>query len=150
MSINNYVNHKQLELLLYKKKWKKADETTTDLILEEIGKNSWYEINKNDLLNISKSNLYIIDKLWLNYSNNKFGFSVQKKIWLEVGGKVDVYDKSIYIKFADKVGWRIKGDWLSYSQLKLTIDSLDGCLPSCTGMLSGKLISDYYFLSFFQ
>ena len=31
-----------------------------------------------------------INQLWINYSNGKFGFSIQKQIWIELGGKLGI------------------------------------------------------------
>ena len=61
-----------------------------------------------------------------------FGFSVQKKIWLEVGGKVD-YDTEC--KLGDRVGWRKRRKgrkgWLEYDDLTFNLEAPRGHLPSC-------------------
>jgi hypothetical protein len=41
------------------------------------------------LLNFPCTDLRTIDGLWVKYSNGHFGFSVQKEIYLSVGGKAD-------------------------------------------------------------
>lgn len=51
---------------------------------------------------IPKEDLIAIDELWKKFSNNKFGYSVQKKIWLKV-------DKD-FTRFFIKVGWMKKLD----------------------------------------
>ncbi|WP_425335064.1 GUN4 domain-containing protein [Nostoc punctiforme] len=77
--------------------------------------------------NFPCTDLRTIDQLWVKYSNGRFGFSVQKRIWESVGKD--------YEKFGDRVGWR-KGmfldlkDWKSYSGLTFTTDSLQGHLPA--------------------
>jgi HTH-type transcriptional regulator/antitoxin HigA len=60
----------------------------------------------NSIENFPCDDLRTIDQLWVKYSQGRFGFSVQKKIWLEVGGKVD-YDTEC--KLGDRVGWRKGG-----------------------------------------
>ena len=84
-----------------------------------------------DASNFSCQDLGTIDKLWLKYSNGKFGFSVQKQIYQGVGGTMEYdYDVVYYKKFADKVGWRKGGEWLSYSQLTLGVKEVNkGRLP---------------------
>ena len=42
-----------------------------------------------DLRQFPCADLRVIDQLWVRYSNGRFGFSVQKQIWVEVGGKLD-------------------------------------------------------------
>jgi hypothetical protein len=71
--------------------------------------------------------------LWLKYSKGKFGFSVQKQIWLDCGGKVGVYDYDIYRKFADKVKWRNQGNWLSYDELNFTDNAIQRTSPWLVG-----------------
>ena len=46
-----------------------------------------------------------INQLWLVASKGKFGFSVQKQIWLEVGGKPGQYDSNIFWRFQEEVEW---------------------------------------------
>ena len=68
-----------------------------------------------------------IDKLWVDNSNNNFGFSVQKEIWLNQGNKLDVQrnwnknDEEKYLRFARELGWygdkknnRIQPYWIKY------------------------------------
>jgi hypothetical protein len=66
--------------------------------------------------------LRTIDKLWVDYSNGKFGFSVQKKVWIACGGVPGKYDYDVYKKFADQVGWRRSGNWLGYDELTLELE----------------------------
>lgn len=51
---------------------------------------------------ISDTDLKIIDALWKQHSNNKFGYSVQKKIWRKCSKD--------FTKFFIKVGWMKKLD----------------------------------------
>lgn len=46
-----------------------------------------------------------IDRLWLFYSKGMYGFRVQKKIWIELGGKVGIADETIYKRFKKIVEW---------------------------------------------
>ncbi len=86
-------------------------------------------LNVEDCKNFPPKELKIIDQLWLKYSNGKFGFSVQKQIWLDCGGKVGEYDGDIYKKLGDKVGWRKGGNWLNYSELNFTTNAPHGQFP---------------------
>ena len=52
------------------------------------------------------TDLRTIDQLWIKYSNGRFGFSVQKRIWESVGGKPgDIDYRLLKTKFGDRVGW---------------------------------------------
>jgi hypothetical protein len=54
----------------------------------------------------------------VKYSGGKFGFSVQKQIWLSVGGNPDA-SNDIYKIFSDRVGWYepVKENFLMPSQV---------------------------------
>ncbi|NJO66941.1 MAG: transcriptional regulator, partial [Leptolyngbyaceae cyanobacterium RM1_405_57] len=47
-----------------------------------VGKEEGHYFEPEELLNFPCEELLAIDRLWVNYSNGKFGFSVQKKIYL--------------------------------------------------------------------
>ena len=84
-----------------------------------------------DIENFPCEDLRTLNELWVKYSNGHFGFSVQKEIWIECGGKPGVYDDlESYVRFADRVGWRKDGDWLYYKDLNFTIASDRGHLPN--------------------
>ena len=71
-----------------------------------------------------------MDQLWVKYSNGKFGFSVQKQIWLELGGKLDGEpDFDTYLKLGSRVGWRRNNEWLSYESHTFSTNALPGHLP---------------------
>jgi hypothetical protein len=50
-----------------------------------------------------------IDRLWVKYSQGKFGFSVQKKIWKSCGSP-SRYNKA-WEEFGDTVGWKDPKGW---------------------------------------
>lgn len=58
-----------------------------------------------------------IDSLWVKHSQGKFGFSVQKTIYLSVGGEFhDGFEIHIWQDLCDRVGWRVNGDFLDDGQ----------------------------------
>ena len=67
--------------------------------------------------------LRTLDKLWVDYSKGKFGFSVQKKVWMACGGVPEEYDWDVYERFADQVGWRRRDDWFRCDELTISQDS---------------------------
>lgn len=52
------------------------------------------------------TDLQTIDTLWLVHSQGKFGFSVQREIWLSLGKNWD--------KFWPKIGWKTGNNWTRY------------------------------------
>ncbi|NEP04416.1 MAG: GUN4 domain-containing protein [Okeania sp. SIO2G4] len=63
-----------------------------------------------------------IDQLWIKYSDGKFGFSVQKKIYQSLLGRKESY-KELWEAFGNEVGWRKGGKWLYYSDLTFSLDT---------------------------
>ncbi|MFB2968397.1 GUN4 domain-containing protein [Aerosakkonema sp. BLCC-F183] len=106
----------KLRDLLAAGKWKEADEETGRLMLMVAGreKEGWLDVEHID--NFPCEDLRAIDHLWVKYSNGRFGFSVQKRIYQSLGG-TRKYDEKIWEAFGDRVGWRKNGKWLYYHEL---------------------------------
>ena len=126
------VNYTELRDLLAAKKWKEADDETGKRMLEASGRESQGYLNVEDVENFPCQDLGIIDKLWVTYSNGKFGFSVQKQIYQSLGG-IKEYNEKVWKAFGDQVGWRKEGSWLSYSKLTFSDKHYMGHLPWCGG-----------------
>ena len=112
----------QLETYLKNGQWREADEETTRLMLliakrEDEG---WLDVESIEKFPCEE--LRTLDKLWIDNSGGKFGFSVQKKVWIDCGGIPGEYDYDVYKKFADQVGWRRSGNWLSYDEITFLLD----------------------------
>ncbi|MEG4938758.1 serine/threonine-protein kinase [Microcoleus sp. F4-D5] len=126
------VDYTRLRDLLATGEWKEADRETFKVMLKAARreKEGWFDTNSIE--NFPGDDLRTIDKLWVKYSQGHFGFSVQKKIWLEIGGKVD-YDTEC--KLGDRVGWRKRRKgrkgWLEYDDLTFNMEAPRGHLPSC-------------------
>ncbi|MEO1210162.1 MAG: GUN4 domain-containing protein [Cyanobacteria bacterium J06638_20] len=118
----------QLENYLRNGQWKEADDETYRLMIKTVGKEEgqWFEVE--ELLNFPCEELIVIDGLWVKYSNGKFGFSVQKDIYLGCGGIPDgKYYREISERFGDRVGWREEGIW--NIRMKYDVSSPEGHLP---------------------
>jgi hypothetical protein len=104
------LRYAKLEEYLRQGQWKKADYETYRLMITTVGKEEGQWFEPEELLNFPCEELLAIDRLWVKYSNGQFGFSVQKKIYLECGGIPDGrYYEEAWKKFGDRVGWRTKG-----------------------------------------
>ena len=133
------------EELLSLAQWKEGDRLTNKIIVELAGKHKIAELTADDIDNIACDVWILIDQAWLEFSNNHFGWSVQKQIWRSLGGRL-IYEENIYWKFAniyekfsDRVGWR-RPRWLNlglspkvwrkYENLIFAINAPSGHLPS--------------------
>jgi len=123
------VDYTRLRNLLADGKWKEADQETIAVMLKATGREKEGWLNIESIETFPCADLRTIDRLWVKYSDGRFGFSVQKRIWESVGGKPDKYDYEIYKKFAEGVGWSVKGEWLTYSHISFSLNAHDGHLP---------------------
>nr|ADN15869.1 GUN4 domain protein [Gloeothece verrucosa PCC 7822] len=122
------INYTNLKELLAAHQWQAADLETSKLMLQIMGKKSWYEVYPADVDRFSYNDLITLDQLWVKYSGGRFGFSVQKGIWLSVGGSLYA-DYDTEKKFATLVGWKNKTRWLDYQQFTFSLNAPKGHLP---------------------
>ena len=134
-----------LEGLLQAQQWREADQETRNLILSVAGRTEEGWLDSESIQNFPCEVLVAIDELWVNHSNGRFGFSVQRKIWEEVGSPTEY--NAQWAEFGDRVGWRKDGSWLSYSDLQFNAEiSPPGKLPLCGW--SGALFGDWLVVFF--
>ena len=134
--------YQPLETYLKNGRWREADEETVRLmsVIAKREDEGWLDVES--IKKFPCEELRTIDKLWVDNSGGKFGFSVQKKVWIDCGGIPGNYDDDVYKKFADQVGWRRSGDWLSYDKLTFSLDGIEkahlpfgGLGGSCGGLM---------------
>ena len=130
------VDYHQLDALLASGKWKEADAETVYKMLEVAGKQGEGWLTVEDVREFPCDDLRTIDQLWVKYSRGHFGFSVQKRIYLSLGGNSE-YDSEVWNKFGDTVGWRKNGEWLYYSDLTFSTDAPIANLPWRGGLVGG-------------
>lgn len=84
--------------------FRQADEETRRLIIALAGEQAIKRgyVFFSEVQFIPESDLKSIDQLWTQFSNNKFGYSVQKKIWKKANKD--------FTNFFIKVGWMKKLD----------------------------------------
>ncbi|MEM8721116.1 MAG: GUN4 domain-containing protein [Cyanobacteria bacterium P01_G01_bin.39] len=139
------IDYKKLRDLLAAEEWKKADEETTDVMLEVAERKSEGCLRKEDINNFPCEDLRTINQLWLHYSDGKFGFSVQMKIYESLGGTKE-YDEKVWLDYGDLIGWRQLGNYLNYEGLTWIINQAPrGHLP-CQGIG----IMEWYFCYLFS
>jgi serine/threonine protein kinase len=124
------IDYSKLQHLLAAEKWKEADLETRILLLRVVGREQAGWLRAEDFQNMPCQDLYTMDRLWVNYSRGRFGFSVQKDIWESIKGKIENHYTD-WCRFGDKVGWRVQGNWLTYSQLTFNREAAPlGHLPA--------------------
>ncbi len=138
LSSERGLDYTLLRDLLKAGRWKEADYETYKIILKLIGRRESDWVREEEIRQFPCLDLRTLDELWVKYSSGKFGFSIQKQIYLECGGKLDDnYDDSTYEKFGDRVGWRLKSIWIPYYDLIFDSSAPLGHLPRPGGWVRG-------------
>eukprot|EP01018_Ginkgo_biloba_P015527 Gb_39726 [translate_table: standard] len=125
--------------------WQLADEETRRLLIVLTGEPA---VKRNyiffsEVQFIPDSDLRTIDELWRTHSNNKFGYSVQRRIWKNVGQD--------FTEFFKKLGWmkRLDSEIEQYTYRSFPSEFLwelkdstpDGHLPLTNALRGTQLLS---------
>ncbi len=113
-----------LQLLLAQHDFQEADRLTSQLLCRAAGPQSaqrgWLYFTEVDQIPVT--DLRTINALWLAYSGGKFGFSVQREIWLSCGRDWD--------RLWPQIGWKNGKTWTRYPQgFTWSLDAPKGHLP---------------------
>jgi hypothetical protein len=118
------VDYTQLQKLLAQQDFQAADKLTTEKLCELAGadavKRKW--IYFTEVEQLPTIDLHTIDTLWLLHSEGKFGFSIQREMWLGMGKNWD--------KLWPKIGWKEGNNWTRYpSSFTWNLTAPRGHLP---------------------
>ena len=121
----------QLEDYLRQGDWRKADEETAWLFYKVMVLQEYR--NWTDLFdNFPNSILQELDRLWVTSSHGNFGFSVQKRIWTDIGGNLNP-DNERWDSYGEQIGWyrsnELWNSWEGYNASSFTLES-QGNLPA--------------------
>ena len=132
-------NYTKLRDLLKAQNWKEADRETYRLMITIVGRTEGDWFRKEELLNFPCKDLKTIDWLWVQASQGRYGFSVQKEIYVRCGAKLDSNypGDEIWEKFGTDVGWRVNDSWQKYNDLTWNSIGVPGHLPSVVSMVFG-------------
>jgi hypothetical protein len=104
------IDYRFLQELLAKQDFQTADSLTRQKLCELAGEGAiarkWVYFTEVEAF--PHEDLQTIDALWRVHSEGKFGFSVQRKLWISVGGD--------FPKLWPKIGWKSGNDWTKYPE----------------------------------
>ena len=116
------LDYSKLRDLLAARKWKEADEETRSMLCRALGKYPRAYIYTDEIGKLPCADLQTIDRLWVKYSEARFGFSVQALIYESSGED--------YGSFCDRIGWLTYNPNSRESWLKFKRSAPVGHLPS--------------------
>ena len=124
------ISLRRLQDFLSKKDWRQADLETKLLLLKMTKRQGQGWLDEKSIQNLKIEDIKELDKLWRNASNNRFGFSIQKQIYLQTSNQLNQYNWQIYCNFGEKVGWyEPNTGWKDYTKLDFSDSAPEGHLP---------------------
>jgi hypothetical protein len=119
--------YQALEQLLAQGQWREADIATTQIMLEVVGreKASWLRVE--DIENFPPQDLKMLDDLWSRYSQNRFGFSTQNRLWSGIVAR-STSPVEAWCEFGDALGWHAN------KSLTFSLKAPAGHLPYCSSV----------------
>jgi hypothetical protein len=132
MLLGDRYRYQDLQKYLINQNWFEADNETIKLILSVTAREI-EELAPEDIRHFPCNDLIVIDRLWAKYSNGRFGFSPQVKIYQEVGGSFDTtveQNQQIIEAWGERLGWRKDNRWLPCKELDFSLNAPVGCHPS--------------------
>jgi serine/threonine protein kinase len=120
------IDYRNLEDLLKRQQWKEADIITFETMLRICDRHGFLRVKDIDIFPCE--DLQIIDQLWLNYSQEKFGFSIQKQLFDQLNNGQQYNDK-LWDDFGLIIGWRKDNKNIRYDRAIFDINAPRGHLP---------------------
>ncbi|WNZ25172.1 GUN4 domain-containing protein [Leptolyngbya sp. NK1-12] len=149
MLVTDVQRYQKLQELLAAGDFREADWETIRVIQAVTGEPNLEDITPDDMRQFPCSTLRVIDNLWQTHSQGKFGFSVQIKIYQDVGGTLETtiaQDRTMIERFGEQVGWRASEKWIKCDDLDYTLSAPLGCHPSrWWNSPFGSKMTNYFF-----
>jgi uncharacterized protein (DUF433 family)/uncharacterized protein YbcV (DUF1398 family) len=118
---SSYINYDGLESFLRSGLWREANAETKRIILQSANREKDGYLHNEEMRDFDDSVLLQLDSLWQRYSQNRFGFSIQKKILQDCQ-----QDASI---FGSRVGWKQGDSWINEAHVNYSLSAPLGHLP---------------------
>jgi GUN4-like/ARM-like repeat domain, GUN4-N terminal len=130
------IDYSPLQQLLVSQDFQAADRLTLQLLCQLAGaaaiQRKWLYFTEVD--NFPPVDLHTIDTLWLVFSEGKFGFSVQRDLWLSVGKNWE--------KLWIQIGWKDGNNWTRYpDEFTWNLTAPKGHLPLSNQLRGVRAIS---------
>ncbi len=130
------IDYAPLQALLAEQSFEAADRLTIEKLCELAGEmavqRKWLYFT--EVTNFPATDLQTIDKLWRVHSGGKFGFSVQRDLWLSAAKNWE--------KLWHQIGWKNGNSWTRYPQeFTWSLDAPKGHLPLSNQLRGVRVIA---------
>jgi hypothetical protein len=132
------IDYRPLRNALAQGNWQAADRETGCILLDICNRSQQQKLDRENVTVFPCDSLKIIDEMWVKYSQGRFGYSVQARIWQEVREELGRDDEAAFEVLGDRVGWReteeseqrnLSEGWLDAKKLTFSLDAPVGHLP---------------------
>ncbi|MEM6755147.1 MAG: GUN4 domain-containing protein [Cyanobacteria bacterium P01_C01_bin.38] len=131
--VSDIVRYQPLRDMLAAQKWEDADTETIRLIADIAGHTDLEDFRPAEVQHFPCVQLQVIDNLWLTYSDRRFGFSIQARIYQEVGGNIETtieQNSKIIEEWGKRLGWRENNRWKKCDELDWSLNAPEGSHPA--------------------
>ncbi|MBD2208976.1 GUN4 domain-containing protein [Nostoc linckia FACHB-104] len=133
------INYNSLQQLLAAQDFQAADRVTIEKMCELAGptalQRKWLYFTEVE--NFPSVDLHTINNLWLVHSEGKFGFSVQREIWLGLGKNWE--------NFWSKIHWKDGNNWTRYPhEFTWNLSAPRGHLPLSNQLRGVRVIASLF------
>lgn len=124
LSSDRGIDYASLQQCLAKQAFEEADRVTIQKLCELAGEaaigRKWLYFTEVE--QFPTADLQTINALWIAHSDGKFGFSIQREVWLSLNKNWE--------KLWAKIGWKSGNNWTRYpGEFIWTLDAPKGHLP---------------------
>lgn len=130
------IDYTSLQQLLVKQDFLEADRVTLEKLCElaSVASSQRKWLYFSEVENFPIADLQTINTLWFVHSQGKFGFSVQREIWLSLNKNWD--------KLWPAIGWKTGNNWTRYPQeFTWNLDAPKGHLPLSNQLRGVRVIA---------
>jgi hypothetical protein len=136
---DRHIDYLPLQKALVEQDFQKADLITIHKLCELAGesavKRKWLYFSEVD--NFPDTDLHTVDQLWLIHSEGRFGYSIQRQMWLSVGCD--------FTKLWTKIGWKKGSNWTRYpNEFIWDLTAPQGHLPTSNQLRGAKVITSLF------
>lgn len=133
------IDYSPLQLALAEQDFELADNLTREKLCELAGdgaiQRKWLYFTEVE--KFPGKDLHTVNALWWLHSEGKFGFSVQRKLWLSLGKD--------FVKLWPKIGWKDGNSWTKYPKgFTWSLEAPVGHLPLLNQLRGVRVAASLY------
>ncbi len=130
------IDYSAIQTLLLRQEYQAADQLTIEKLCELAGvsatQRKWLYFSEVEQFPVT--DLQTINRLWLVFSEGKFGYSVQRELWLS--------NSKSWERLWEKIGWKKGNTWTRYPhEFTWTLEAPRGHLPLSNQLRGVRVIS---------